>query len=286
MVLSGLYIWKNTTRLGYFPLESFLSTQELVDEAILCIDPTSNDDTVPLAEAIVKKYPKARIVPFEWPKESNNGSAIGDASNYALGHARGDYVLNVQADEVWSPQLLRYAWSNWRQFTEAGVEALSLKVLHIEHNGQQLQGGGTWKHQNGAGYERSVKLWKRCSCYRFSPDAWSIQAQGTDGQWAESNVRLSAHVVESERHPILHCHDWFKDTVIERRRSQAEDYWGDIPHYRATYEAMRDGTGQWSGLFDDPKWTRTTSTFEDIMPDYLKWHLGKTTYQVRWELLQ
>jgi hypothetical protein len=285
MKLSALYIWKRVTALGYFGLESFLSTQELSDECILCIDPTSGDDTVPLAEAICKKYDKARIVLFEWPKESSNGSAIGIASNYALGHARGDWVLNVQADEVWPAKLTDTIKTLWPTLADFGYDALEFKVLHTEHNAQQFQGGGTWQRQLGAGYTHAVKMWKRCGCHRLSPDGWSVQAQGNDGKWSEHNLRLRFMVAESEKWPILHVHDFFKDTVLERRRVQAEELWGDTPHYGATYHAMLDGEGQWKGLFDSPKWDATRSPFEDLMPDYLRWHLGKHAYAVRWELL-
>jgi len=272
--LTGLCIWKNVCILGYFPLESFLSIAPLIDEAVLCVDPTSSDETVALAEQISRKYDKARVIPFTWPKESSNGSAIGVASNYALGHARGDWCVNVQADECWPTPLMVGIRDDWQKWVRAGVTCLRFKVLALEHNGQQLQGGGTWAKQNGAGYTHSIKMWRRSPEAKLAPDGWSIDGCGA-----------TAGVILSETYPILHGHDWFRDTVIERRRSQAEEIFSDVPHYRATYEAMRDGQGQWAGLFEDEKWLRTTSPFGHLMPDYMRVHLGKTKYEVNWDLL-
>jgi len=282
--LTTLHIWKNITRLGYFGLESFLSTQGLADECVLCIDPTSDDDTISLADHICVKYPKARVVKFEWPKQSSNGSAIGIASNFGLAQCHTDYVLNVQGDEVWPVALVEQVKRLWPILVSAmGVEAFEFKVLHLEHNSQQLQGGGTWQRQNGAAYTHAIKLWRNCPAYRFAPDAWSIQAQGTDGEWDEGNVKLKSRIVESEKWPILHLHDFFLDTVLERRRVQAEELWPTTPHYNATYEAMRDGAGQWKGLLDDPKWQNTTSPFMGLFPENIVRHLGQSQYRVHWE---
>src|SRR3990172_10530119 len=282
--LSGLCVWKTVCALGYFPLESMLSIIDICDEIILCVDPTSNDETMPLAEAICRKYPKTRIVEFAWLKGLPNGTAIGIASNYALAQARGDFVLNVQADECWSPELTKRVKTLWPQLVSAmGIEAFEFKVLHLEHNGQQLQGGGDWQRQKGSAYTHSIKLWRNCPSYPFSPDAWSIQAQGPDGKWDEGNVRLKSRIIESEKWPILHLHDFFADTVMERRRVQAEELWPTTPHYNATYEAMRDGQGQWAGLFDSDKWDATTSPFEGLFPENVKRHLGAHSYVVHWE---
>jgi len=287
--LTGLLIWRRVCALGYFPLESYLSIHELVDNAIICVDPESADETVALAEAICRKYPKVRIVEFAWLKGLPNGTAIGIASNYALAQAKGDFVVNIQADEVWSPELTKKVKTLWPVLASSmGIEAFEFKVLHIEFNGQQFQGGGDWQHQRGSAYTHSTKLWRNCPSYRFSPDAWSIQAQGPDGKWDEGNVKLKSRIVESEKWPILHLHDFFADTVMERRRVQAEELWPTTPHYGATYHAMKDGQGQWAGLFNDPKWEQTTAPkqFMDLMPKNVVRHLGQSTYRIHWEDLQ
>src|SRR3990167_11054198 len=109
--LTGIFIWRDVTT-AYLPLESFLSAKDMLDEAILCIDPTSNDDTIELAYAISKKYPIARVIEHIWQPTSKMGSAIGEASNYALRFAKTDLVVNVQADECWQPELVKWVKDN------------------------------------------------------------------------------------------------------------------------------------------------------------------------------
>jgi len=273
--LSGLTTWRNIIQLGYFGLESVLSIMDIVDEFIICADPTSQDDTLKLAHAIANKYPKVRVVEFEWPKESSNGSAIGIAHNYALGHVRTTHGLVIQADESWCNQLATSLKTDWQRLVNIGVECIAFKVLHTEFNCSGFQGGGDWSKQNGSAYVHAIKFFKKCPAIRFAPDAWSMDGCGPMIGYSPS-----------ESYPIIHMHDWFRDTVIERRRSQAEDFWSDIPHYRATYEAMRDGMGQWKGLFEDKKWEQTTSMFDKWLPDNIKRHLGQKIYQVHWEDLQ
>ena len=100
MRLAGLYVWRNVVRLGYCPLESYLSTRDMIDDAIICVDPTSDDETVELAHRLRDWDSRVRVVEFVWPigKIVGDGSLIGVASSFALAQATGEWVINIQAD--------------------------------------------------------------------------------------------------------------------------------------------------------------------------------------------
>lgn len=276
MRLTNLYVWKNSVSF-YLPLESFLSTQEICDEALICIDPGFPLD-VELAYRLAEKFPKVRVIEFAWPKNApGDGSVIGIASQFALGNASGDYCLNVQADEIYPVRLMEWARDSWKVLAASGLECARFKVLNLEHNAQQYQGGdegSTWHWQIGAGYNCAVKLFKHCPAIKFAHDAWSIEG-----------CAMLYDAVLSQEFPIVHMHDNFRDTLIQLRQTAAKEIWTDqtrFGNYRATADGLESTREQW---WDDPKWTRTDSRFAYLLPAYVRRLLGKTRYSVDYSLL-
>ena len=142
--LGGLFTWRSVARLGYLPLESFLSVESFLDEATICIDPLDGDEEEhKLAYALAEKFNKVRVVNFVWPDNvPGDGTRIGIASAYTLNQSGANYCLNVQADEIYSPQLSEWLGANWKELVRKfGIECFSIKVLNLEHNMSQYQGG-------------------------------------------------------------------------------------------------------------------------------------------------
>jgi len=275
MRLSGNFIWRNTVSLGYPVLESFLSVVSLLDEAILCVDPESDSETLKLADALVEKFPIARRVDFIWPKNApGNGARIGIASQFGLNQCTSEYVLNVQADELYPPQLSRAIKENWQESAKQGIECFSMKVLNLEHNMQQFQGGGDYNWQNGAGYNRAIKLFKKCPAIKFANDGWSME-----------NCGVMAHISVSEAFPVVHAHDNFRDHLVSIRQNAADQIWTDrqnFGHYKQSADTLEATQEQW---YNDTKWTATDSPFVYLLPDFAKRLLGKVRYEVDYSLL-
>ncbi len=275
--LTNLYTWRSVVRNGYVPLESVLSTIHICDDAIINVDPDFPED-VELADRLAEKFPKIQVRHFRWPTDvPGDGSRIGVASQYALDNASGTHCLNVQADEVYPRPLAEWIQTNWRQLVARGLECIRFKVLNLEHNAQQFQGGdedSTWNWQIGAGYNQAVKLFKHCPGVRMAHDAWSIDGCAT---------LYPASV--SEQYPIVHMHDNFRDTLIQLRQTAANEIWTDrskFGNYKQTADDLESTRDAW---WDDPIWFRTTSRFDYLLPDYVKPLLGQTHYAVRYELL-
>jgi hypothetical protein len=279
MKLTALYVWRNVAKM-YLPLESLLSTRAIADECLISIDPDYPDD-VELAYRIAAKSSKFRVIEFRWPKNlPGDGSRIGVASQYALDQIAGgrdSYVLNVQADEIYPEELTKFLKMYWSQYVSSGIECLSFKVLNLEHNMSQYQGGdagSTWDWQCGAGYNRAIKLFKRCPDIKFSHDGWSMEG-----------CMIGYHLDYSEVRPIIHAHDNWRDTLIELRQNAADEIWTDrnkFGHYKASADALAESRSEW---WDDPKWTRADSRFIKFLPPYVRTLLGQTHYEIRWELL-
>lgn len=274
MRLTNLYVYRNVVDNGYLPLESILSTIDICDEALICVDPDFPDD-VELAGRLAQKFSKVRIIHFRWPQNApGDGSRIGIASQYALDHASGDYCLNIQADEIYPIPLMVWLRDNWRFFASNGFECFRLKVLNLEHNAQKFQGGGNWDWQNGAGYNAAIKLFKHCPAIRFAHDGWSV-----DG------CAILHHAQISNIYPVLHLHDHFRDTLIQLRQAAADEIWTDrekFGHYKASADNLESSKDSW---WNDPEWVQTSSPFEYLMPDYVRSILGTARYIPRYELL-
>jgi len=280
MKLTGLFVFRKVVELGYIPLESFLSVEPILDEAIVCYDPADGDEEEHrLVKALSDKFPKVRAVEFVWPKKApGDGSVIGIASNFALAQAAGDFCLNVQADEIYPVALRKYIGNNWRNDAVTGYDSYRIKVLNTEHNVQQYQGGNetsSWSWQSGAGYNCAIKLFKKCPGIRFAHDAWSM-----DG------CNLFKHLDISETFPIIHCHDMHRDTLVKLRQTAANEIWTDrekFGAYKATADGLEATIGEW---YDDPKWTKTYSPFDHLLPDFAKPMIGQTRYVPDYSLLE
>lgn len=294
--LSSLHIIRNCVQLGYPVLESYLSTQEIADENIICVDPGFEQD-LELGRRICEKFPKARLVEFRWPTNvPGDGSRIGIASNYALMQATGTHVLNVQADELYPEPLKNWLRDNWKDFVRAGYDCLRLKVLNTEHNAQFFQGGESWDGVKfdsegrmtdvwnrgglfngtvgGAGYNVSIKFARKCPAIRFAHDAWQFE-----------NCATWFHPPISNEYPILHLHDFHRDSLVNLRRTAATDIWTDDrlgPMYKKSADDLEQSQEKW---FNDPMWTNTHSPFEAMMPEWSRGVLGNTTYRVNYDLL-
>jgi hypothetical protein len=289
--LSGLWVWKNTVSLGYPCLESFLSSWEITDEQILCVDPTSDNETIELSKALGERFPTVRVVWFKWPEKTPDGGAIGIATNFAKAQATGTHIINIQADEVYSPPLLEWCKTDMRRLLSSGGECIRFKILHTEFNVQQFQGGERWDGRKdtdvwsrgglfngsvgGAGYNVSVKVARNCPAIRSAHDGW---------QW--DGCSLLHHASVSDQWPIVHLHDMMRDHYIDLRKNAGYNLWTDqekYGFYKADADRIESTRNEW---YDRDIWTRDTSPFEHLLPSYVNDIIGTTSYKIRWELIR
>ena len=201
MSLTALFVWRNVTT-SHLPLESFLSIRDALDEAIICFDPTSTDETIELAYAIADKWPTVRTIEHIWQTPSVMGSAIGEASNFALKFVKTDLVVNVQADECWYPELVQWA-IGFKQASH-GVGICRFDFLHTRYNAQEVQAG--------AAYPAAEKMAFVTPQLRFAPDAWRF----------ETDDAVGLCVAPSKEFPIVHLHHFFRDGIVAQLKNNID----------------------------------------------------------------
>lgn len=102
-MISGFLAIRNGLRGGYPFREAIASALPAVDEFVI-VDGMSDDGTLPLLQQLAARYGKIRLSQHAWDGVSVNGSAIRNAQNFARGEARGEYLLQVDANEILPPE--------------------------------------------------------------------------------------------------------------------------------------------------------------------------------------
>jgi glycosyltransferase involved in cell wall biosynthesis len=98
MTISGMTIIRDGVKLDYPFIESIQSAIELVDEFIVVVG-DSSDGTRERIEAIGSN--KIRIIDAVWDPELRTGGRIlAQQTDIGLKHAKGDWILYLQADEL------------------------------------------------------------------------------------------------------------------------------------------------------------------------------------------
>jgi glycosyl transferase family 2 len=90
---------RNGLRLGYPFREAIRAALPAVDELVV-EDGQSEDGTFEILEGIAKSEPKLRLSRHPWDATSTNGSAIRNALDHARLQAQGEYIWQVDANEV------------------------------------------------------------------------------------------------------------------------------------------------------------------------------------------
>jgi hypothetical protein len=100
MKISGIFTIKNGVYCGYPFIESLLSVIPIVDE-FLINDAGSSDDTFFYLNRLKKMYPKKIRLFKRKSFKSEFFEWIDDSLNYLMKKASGDWIFEVQGDEIW-----------------------------------------------------------------------------------------------------------------------------------------------------------------------------------------
>ncbi|MCI4337805.1 MAG: glycosyltransferase [Thermoplasmata archaeon] len=101
--ISGFMAIRDGLRLGYpFP-EAIRAALPAVDEFVV-VDGHSSDGTFEQLDRLAAAEPKLRLSQHRWDAVSVNGSAIRNALEQARSLARGEYIWQVDANEILPPE--------------------------------------------------------------------------------------------------------------------------------------------------------------------------------------
>ena len=76
-----------------------LQAQTFADFEVICVDDGSTDDSMAILDQVIAQDPRFRVV-----NQENAGA--GAARNKGFTHARGEYAIFLDSDDLFSPKLL------------------------------------------------------------------------------------------------------------------------------------------------------------------------------------
>lgn len=211
---------------------------------IVVVDSGSTDDTVTIAESL-----GARVIHHDWP-------GYGPQKRYAEDCARHDWILNVDADEMVTPELAREI----KALLEAGP-ALSAYKFHIRNVYPNQSKPRLW-----ADFHNYVRLYDR-RAVRFRESTVHDTVDTKDeivGQLKGSVTHFSARSYAHIRHKL----DSYHAAQAKVLRKPPWVIWSRVPfEYPLTfiryYLFRRHFTGGWDGVYSShlAAATRTTRLF-------------------------
>ena len=99
MKISGIISIKDGIYRGYPFLEAILSAIPICDE-FLVNEAKSQDETLSYLKKLKKVFPKIEIYQIPW-YESDYWEALDESINFLIEKAKGDWIFEVQGDEIW-----------------------------------------------------------------------------------------------------------------------------------------------------------------------------------------
>lgn len=269
--VSGCVFIRDTFKGAFCLFESMASLLPFVDEFVV-MDLGSTDGTLEILREIVAVNTKVKLIVRDGFPEEDAG-VFATLANELIAFCRNQAVLYYQSDEIWHPDLLRLMEKEFQ------AERYDLSFWRIQYR-ENLQVPKWYPHLvhrvgtkgkfnfigDGMSTDRTFDA-KVCSDYggEWFPKWGELGAEGIKPYVDQMVVDIS--LVGA-----------FLENIPERRRMHSP-FWHEEPHIE------NQPASQWMERERrNPNWYKTTSPYN--LPKILEWHLGKTSYQLRPELLQ
>lgn len=249
--------------------ESMASLLPFVDEYIV-MDLGSTDGTYQVLYAIAEKNPKIKLTTGKF--DVIDAGVFATLANQLVSLCKHETVLYHQADEVWHPDLLK----RMEQELERGHTDMAFWRIQYRDNFQKVKWFPHLVHRIGKkGRFNFVgdgmttdRTWDARICSQYGGEyfpQWG--GMGQDGIKPFVNeMIMDVSLVGG-----------FRDNIVERRALHAP-FWHEEPHI----EGKPANVWQQEAMAN-PDWTKTESPYN--LPPVMRYHVGKTRYQIRRELL-
>jgi len=258
---------------GFCLFESMASWMPFVDEFII-MDLGSTDGTFEILKEIEESNSKVKVIQGSFYKQ--DAGIFADLANDLIAMCKNDTVLYYQADEIPHQNLLRLldkklqdgkkSLSFWRiQYRENFQKTKWLP--HIVHRIEQKNKF----HFVGDGMNTQEV---------FGVDVCSMYNAGWFSKWGEihkekGDIEINKYV--DQMITDVSMVGAFRDNIPDRRTLHAP-----LWHENTDIEGVP--IPQWiERELQNPNWIKTESPFN--IPAILKYHIGKTRYVLRTELL-
>ena len=249
---------------GYPFLEAIVNLLPLADELVI-VDCDSKDGTKEFLLSL--NNPNIKIFHDKWV----NG--LGGRNHHKTGSmchdvCTKDTIIFVEADEIWSESLVD-----------------STKVELQKHNNFRF-----WRYQITQNFQRVFWYPERDQLVnRIFPRGSEIMRGGKDIFIQDSNDAKSAIIISNDNGYIVDCRNCFRDNYLARENF-AKTVWAEEKrsttrmapaHAAYSWEMNQE---QFQKELQDERWLWKTTIFN--IPEILKYHLGRTSYEMRPELIE
>jgi len=279
---------RNTFKGAFALFESMASFLPYVSEMIIA-DLDSDDSTFEVLRDIAYRHPKIKLVSGSF--YNTDANVFATLANDLIAMCKYDNVLYWQADEIWHEDLLKLM----AQRFERGEFDLSFWRIQYANNFQYvkwfpqlvhrvgIRGTGLNEGKNNFEFDgdgmNTTRMWDAKICSNYGGEYFPKWGDmGQDGIKPYVNEMITD----------VSLLGGFRDNIPERRRMHAP-FWHeepDIPYFdKVTKQQPRMSSSQWlDKAMQDEDWTKTDSPYN--LPAILRYHVGKTRYELRPELLQ
>lgn len=253
------------------------------------MDLGSDDGTLETLTDIARHNSKVKLVSGSFTFTDAN--VFATLANDLVAMCAHDNVLYWQADEIWHEDLLKLM----AQRFEDGQFDLSFWRIQYANNFQYvkwfpqlvhrvgIRGSGLNEGKNNFEFDgdgmNTTRMWDAKICSNFGGEMFPLW-----GGFGQDGIKPYANEMITD----VSLLGGFRDNIPERRRLHAP-FWHeepDIPYFdKVTKQQPRMSESQWMAMaLNDPDWTKPDSPYN--LPAILRWHVGKTKYELRPELLQ
>jgi len=264
--LEAFMVVKNGTYLGYPWAEAIRAVLPWV-ERFWIEEGFGTDNTVTCLETLAHHHANVEVSYYEWP-QMQTGFAIGAATQHLLerinAQSQAEWLLYVQADELWSPNSL--AWIAKLFEYDRRFDSVAFRFLHLAHNYQELQ-----FPPGQESYTHAIRLIRNVGTIKSHRDAWTFEG-----------VRDTVRAPESVR--IAHANSTCWQNYARKARSHADTLYTDLPYYKVSAEERERELTEVSEVPE--LWARTTSPYAEWLPECVLPTIGWPEYHVRKELLR
>lgn len=277
MKISGATFIKNNFKGAFCLLESLASWLCVCDEVII-LDLGSTDGTLGVLNEVASKNKRVHIAPSRFKVQ--DASAFATAANDVISLCSPGRVIFWQADEIPHEHLL---FEHIRPALREERDDLSFWRYQLKWNFQQLKWSPHLVHR--VGNRGNFTL---VDDGMNSKNVWDTALVGGeyDGGWftkwgelyGERGGQQPAHELPTD-HMIfdVSMSGGFRDNIPFRSMAHAP-FWHQSPVVEG------DALEKWQETTATlPEWTLQTTKFD--IPAIMRWHLGRTVYTVRGELL-
>lgn len=281
MNLSGCCFIRNAFAGAYMLPESVAQFLPFVDDMVI-MDLGSTDGTIEFLTEISRANPKIKVIlrdgfPFE------DANVFATLANDLIKLCKYPDVIYWQSDEIWH----EYTLQLMEKRLQNGLTDLSFWRIQFANNFQYVKWYPHLVHRvghkdnfnfTGDGMNTN-RVWDAKICSNYGGEMFPKW-----GELGHEGIKPYIHEMVTNVSLI----GGFRDNIPDRRRMHAP-FWHEsptIPYYdKETGKQPHMQEMEWRiKAMGDSDWTKQTSPFD--LPNILKYHVGKTKYELRPGLME